>query len=298
MIRRRLTAPLAAMMVLVMVTASGCYLTDAINAQNGGGSVPWWCTSTEEIPVTTGPAVGTVDYYAGTHKEELPWDVCKSTSAQFDLAKSYALQWPTAEIATADGWRMATPYVSGMGTHHIRGGITPAMLVSPTFDKNDPILDSAGLDDVFDPLKPEVLQYDGNGPTAKLVGFDYYVRTSTGLPPAGFPGNNDWWHVHPKICFRLTDANMIGFNTSDASCTASGGVNVNMSNYYMLHVWVLDDMKFIPDVYAGMIPCISGGTAIHDPNDPCHTSRGAMAGMDHDMSGMDHDMSGMDHGGL
>ena len=35
-----------------------------------------------------------------------------------------------------------------------------------------------------------------------------------------------------------------------------GGINVNMSNYYMLHVWVLDDMKFIPDVYAGMIPCI------------------------------------------
>ena len=46
-----------------------------------------------------------------------------------------------------------------------------------------------------------------------------------------------------------------------------------MSNYYMLHVWVLDDMKFEPDVFAGMIPCISGGTAIHDPNDPCHTSR-------------------------
>ena len=41
----------------------------------------------------------------------------------------------------------------------------------------------------------------------------------------------------------------------------------------MLHVWVLDDMKFIPDVFAGMIPCISGGTAIHDPDDPCHTSR-------------------------
>jgi len=48
---------------------------------------------------------------------------------------------------------------------------------------------------------------------------------------------------------------------------------VNLSNYYMLHVWVIEDMKFIPDVFAGMIPCITGGTAIHDPNDPCHTSR-------------------------
>ena len=36
-----------------------------------------------------------------------------------------------------------------------------------------------------------------------------------------------------------------------------GGINVNMANYYMLHVWVLDDMTFEPDVYAGMIPCIA-----------------------------------------
>ena len=102
--------------------------------------------------------------------------------------------------------------------------------------------------------QPEVLQYDGTGPSSKLVGFDYYVRTSTGLPPAGFPGNNDWWHIHPMICFRASDASMIGFNISDASCTGMGGINVNMSNYYMLHVWVLDDMQFIPDVYAGMMP--------------------------------------------
>jgi hypothetical protein len=41
-------------------------------------------------------------------------------------------------------------------------------------------------------------------------------------------------------------------------------------------------MTFEPDVYAGMIPCISGGTAVHDPDHPCHTTRGA--GMEHDMS--------------
>jgi hypothetical protein len=292
MSRRRTFAPLAALMVMVVLTASGCYLAGAMNWEANGGDVPWWCTSTEEIPVTSGPAVGSVDYYAGTHKEVLSPAVCKSTSAQFDLARSYAEQWPTAAVAEADGWKMATPYIAGMGTHHIRGGITPAMLTSPTFDKDNPILDSAGLDDVFDPLHPEVLQFDGNGPNAKLVGFDYYVRTSTGLPPAGFPGNNDWWHIHPKICFRTSDAYMVAFNTSDASCTSLGGVNVNMSNYYMLHVWVLDDMQFTPDVYAGMIPCISGGTAVHDPDDPCHTSRGGMS------AAMDHDMSGMDMGGL
>jgi hypothetical protein len=285
--RWKLLAPLAVLIVI----ASGCYWRDAQDAQNANGPTPWWCTSTEEIPVTSGPAVGSVDYYAGTHKAPLSPSQCTTMSAQFDIARAYAQRWPTEGAAEADGWRMATTYIPGMGTHHIRGGITAAMLADPTFDKNNPILDDAGLDDVFDPTTPEVLQFDGNGPTAKLVGFDYYVRTSTGLPPAGFPGNNDWWHIHPKICFRSSDAAMVGFNTSDAACTSLLGVNVNMANYYMLHVWVLDDMTFEPDVFAGMMPCIFGGTAIHDAGNSCHVTRGAMAA-GHDMSNMD-GMEGM-----
>src|SRR5262249_32387533 len=110
-------------------------------------------------------------------------------------------------------------------------------------------------------------------PTSKLVGYDYYVHTSTGQPPAGFPGNNDWWHIHPWICYRKADARMVAFNQSDATCDALSGVNVNMSNFYMLHVSVLDDMTFEPDVFAGTMPCINGGGAIHDANNPCHLSR-------------------------
>ena len=112
-------------------------------------------------------------------------------------------------VAEAAGWREVTGYIPGMGTHHVRGGITPAMLADPAFNPANPILDSVGLDTVFDPTKPDVLQFDGAGASARLVGFDYYVRTTTGLPPAGFPGNNDWWHHHPMICHRKTDAAMI-----------------------------------------------------------------------------------------
>jgi len=266
-------ALLAASLVALSLTLSSCYYQDALNAKKANGPVPWWCTSTEEIPVTTGPAVGTIDWYAGTHKSPLPWDDCVAMSAMFDLAKNYAEQWKTEGAAESDGWKEVTPYVNGMGTHHVRGGITPAMLADPSFDRQNPILDSVGLDATFDPSRPEVLQFDGNSTSAKLVGFDYYVRTNTGRPPDGFAGNLDWWHHHPWICHRKTDAAMIAFNVSDSTCAAQNGVNVNMSNYYMLHVWVLDDMKFIPDVFAGMIPCITNGTAIHDPNDPCHTSR-------------------------
>ena len=266
-----------ALVVVLSGTLSSCYFQDALTARSAGGPVPWWCTSTEEIPVTSGPAVGNVDWYAGTHKSPLSWDDCVGMSASFDVGKKYALQWPTEGQAEADGFRETTSYVSGMGTHHVRGGITPQMLADPSFNRQNPILDSVGLDDKFDPSLPEVLQYDGNGPAAQLVGYDYYVRTTTGRPPEGFAGNLDWWHHHPAICFRRSDAAMIAFNVTDAACTSQTGVNVNMSNYYMLHVWVLDDMKFIPDVFAGQMPCIFGGTAIHDANHPCHTSRTAPA---------------------
>ena len=287
--RRSRWVLLSAAMVLVLSSCTYRQMADVI--KKNGGPVPWWCHPTEEIPVTAGPAAGTVDWYAGTHKAPLTWTQCLALSDQLDVAKAYAEQWPTRGAAEAAGFREATGYVGGMGTHHIKSGITPAMLASPSFDKNNPILDAAGLDATFDPARPEVLQFDGTGPSAKLVGFDYYVRTTNGLPPAGFAGNNDWWHHHPKICFRTSDAAMVGFNISDTACTGQSGINVNMANYYMLHVWVLDDMTFRPDVYAGMMPCIFGGTAIHDPDDTCHTTRAGSA-----MSGaMDHNHELMGH---
>ena len=58
-------------------------------------------------------------------------------------------------------------------------------------------------------------------------------------------------------------------------------MNVNYSNYYMLHVWVLDDMEVVPDVFAGRIPCITGpggaGTIRDDPDHWCHFGRSAPA---------------------
>ncbi|HMS88318.1 MAG TPA: hypothetical protein PK748_11025 [Acidimicrobiales bacterium] len=287
---------LALVAVLVLVASACRYQDRALSMQSNGEPVPWWCHPTEEIAVTDGPAAGSVDWYAGTHKGALSWADCLELSALLDQARDYAVQWPTTGAAVADGWRLATPYVPGMGTHHVRGGVTPAMLVDPSFNRLDPILDAVGLDDEFDPAVPEVLQFEGTGASARLVGFDYYVRTDTGLPPEGFEGNNDWWHHHPWICFRTTDAAMVRFNASDATCSSLNGVNVNMSNYYMLHVWVLEDMVYTPDVYAGMMPCITGGTAIHDPLDPCHITPHA-AGADPGAGAGAHDMHTMEVGG-
>ena len=270
--------PVFALPVVLALTLSSCaYFQGAIKARDAGGPVPWWCTSTEEIPVTQGPAVGNIDWYANIDKAPLAWDDCVRMSAQFDVAKKYAEQYPTRGQAEAAGFREVTSFIPGMGTHHVKGGITPQMLADPSFNRQNPILDNAGLDNKFEPSKPEVMQYDGNNADSRLVGFDYYVRTNTGLPPAGFPGNIDWWHHHPWICHRRTDAAMIAFNVSDATCSSQNGVNVNYSNYYMLHVWVLDDMKFIPDVFAGRMPCITGPGA-RAPSTTTRTTGATSAG--------------------
>lgn len=51
-----------------------------------------------------------------------------------------------------------------------------------------------------DPNRPNFLQHDGNGPDAKLVGMSPFVNNGPAAPPAGFPGDNDWWHQHIYLC--------------------------------------------------------------------------------------------------
>ena len=50
------------LLVMAAVLLGSCTYADmARSAQDRGEPVPWWCTATEEIPVTDGPAAGTVD---------------------------------------------------------------------------------------------------------------------------------------------------------------------------------------------------------------------------------------------
>ncbi len=310
MTRWRLFAPLAA--VMLVLTMSGCeYLQGAVDAQNANGPVPWWCTSTEEIPVTSGPAVGSVDYYAGTHKAPLSCDrlqdgVGPVRPGQATTPSSGRPRaWPRPPVG---GWPRRTspawaPTTSAVASRR-------RCSASPTFDRNNPILDSAGLDDKFDPTKPEVLQFDGNGPTAKLVGFDYYVRTSTGQPPAGFPGNNDWWHIHPKICFRTSDAYMVGVQhdrrrlhvarrhqREHGELLHAPRVGARRHEVHARRLRRDDPVhlrrhrhprrrRLVPHLARGQL----GASAGHD------MSNMDMSGMDHDMSGMS-GMEGMDMGG-
>jgi hypothetical protein len=218
--------------------------------------------------------MGTVDWYAGMTRAPLSYPHCESVAASLDQAKAYAKGFPTRGSAEAAGFTSTFGFIAGMGTHHGLNAITPELLADPTFDPQNPIIPNSIIDDVFDPAQPEFLQYNGSGPDSVLVGMSYYVRTNTGLPPAGFPGNNDWWHHHLTLCMSPATAEAFAVNTSDTSCANQGGINVHLQDYYMLHVWLVDNLEYYADVHAPMHPCITGSGAIFDMGDPCHRSAG------------------------
>ncbi len=249
--------------------ATGCYSFQANYASDNGKPVPWFCNPVAPNSVT-GPGMGSVDYYAGVTRAPLDYQSCKQLALGLDQAKTYAERFPTLGDAKAAGMHNAFDFIAGMGTH-TGFGVTAAMLADPNFNPQDPII-PGNVDGVFNPAEPEFLQYNGNTDDSVLVGLDYYVRTENGLPPAGFAGNNDWWHHHPTLCVRPNTGTAFSVNTTDQGCANQGGINLHMQKYFMLHVWLVDDVEYYADVHAPMHPCIKATGAIFDMSDPCHTS--------------------------
>jgi hypothetical protein len=261
---------------LVLVTLlGGCEYWDMAVERAPGSPVPWFCNPVAPNSVT-GPGMGTTNWYAGQTRAPLSDMDCAALGSQLDQAKAYANQFPTLGAAEAAGFARGFAFIPGMGTHHANRGITAAMLQDPSFNRFDPVIPGSVLDGIFDPRTPEFLQYNGNTPGSVLIGMSWYVRTTNGLPPAGFAGSDDWWHHHPTLCLSNTNAEVVGVNTTDAECTPRNGTNVHMGNYYMLHTWQVDDLEYHGDLFAPMHPCILSTGAIFDMNDPCHTS--AMGG--------------------
>ena len=229
---------------LVMVTAvllTACFKPMALKHQQSSPNTrPWWCHS-ELMPDDPG-----AQWYLdrGIQKGDLSWPDCISVSGSLDDALAFAMQWPTRGQAEAAGWRASANYAAGMGTHHALG---------------NPI---AGT---FNPSRPTFLQYDGNGPDAKLVGVSWYVNNGPDGPPAGFPGDNDWWHRHEYLCISSTS----GLVIFDGKCPPGvAGSTVYLGNYWLLHAWVVPGWWHTPDVFVGHHPCLlpSGPAA---PDDAC-----------------------------
>ncbi|QYG93219.1 hypothetical protein HC251_12800 [Iamia sp. SCSIO 61187] len=283
MLRRRRThrsIPIACVAAAVALVASSCqyYVAAQEHRETSPDTRPWWCHSSGDGGHAGGHGDDDGGAYDGQTKGMLSWDDCISVSVQLDAALAYVNQWPTAGEAEAAGFHQVVPYVAGMGTHHVRVQDFGAHhFDDPDFDPLEPVLEGSIIDETFDPAQPEFLMYDGNGPAARLVGMAWYVRSVDGHPPAGFAGGNDWWHVHPRLCFDRDTVEFRGQGRTDEGCAQLNGVNLHLDDYWMVHAWIVPGWTHEPDVFVNHHPCLlAGGPAPHD--DPCWDMAGGHTG--------------------
>jgi len=241
---------------------------------------PWWCQSTgtghgddQEHGDHLAPA------YHGMTKGMLSWQDCIDVSEQFEDVIAWAMQWPTLADAEADGFHMAVDYVMGMGTHHVRLG--DFSMENDGFDPLNPEFSGTRMDGDFDFERPEFLMYASSAQDAELVGFAWYVQTDSENPPSGFPGNNDWWHVHETLCFTNSSFQVVGEDISDEDCHYRDGTNVHLDDYWMTHAWIIEPWLTEFDVFTNHHPCLKEEGAVSDPEDSCWDEAAGEGGGEH-----------------
>jgi hypothetical protein len=211
---RRLVLIVASLLAFALV-ASACEIADW---EVGGTEREWYCDPTD-VALNDGPASGAtgVPHFPYT-EEKGPLSAldCFALDFQLTVASQYAALFPTKAYAEANGWNWLAPWIPGQGTHNVNA--------------------ANGVTTTFDPFRPTMLMFDGNGDNAPLTGMVWAVESDTG-PPEGFGGGNDQWHVHATLCITPGPF-VVGSNISDELCTQRGGVNQDTSNIWLLHVWL------------------------------------------------------------
>ncbi len=173
--------------------------------------------------------------------EELP----KKTKAEVDQVMAlWANRYPTAADAQRDGWFRATKNLYGIGAHYLR---------SASFSGAT----------TFDPLSPNIMLFDGEGPDAKFAGVSYIVLGS----PDGFAGGDDVWHAHTSVCIQGGTITSLSEESSpvwlsETECRAAGGQVLPIGNAEMIHLWIGPDYIEGAPIFAHDHPALLDG---YDP---------------------------------
>lgn len=200
---------------LVVLLAAACNPQDWAP---GGPLRPWYCDPTDTAINDGHGEAGHMPPYT-EEKGPLSAEDCMALNLFLIDATNYASQFPTAGVAEANGWHHLAPWIPGQGTHHVNV--------------------ERSVTGEFNPSRPNLLMYDSNADSGRLTGMVWAV-VSGDTPPEGFPGDNDHWHFHERLCFvnRPSGPFIVGDNISDAECAARGGVNQDTSDTWLLHVWL------------------------------------------------------------
>ena len=170
-----------------------------------------------------------------------PWnpmtdpDECEALADELTRAKAVAAAYPTIADAEAAGYHKVTTYYPGIAAHYMNFGY---------------------VDGEFELEKPEMLLFDGDGPTAGIVGLSYYVmKEGEEEPTDGFTGNNDHYHRHVGLCIR-EGVVAAGSSTSEEDCGDLGGRKSDGTAGWMSHVWITPGCESDWGVFSGANPTL------------------------------------------
>jgi hypothetical protein len=160
---------------------------------------------------------------------------CEQLAGELEQAREVIARYPTISDAEAAGYRKVTQYYPGIAAHYIKTSL---------------------IDEGFTLDEPEMLLYDGDGPTAHIVGLSYYiVKEGDDEPTVGFTGPNDHYHRHVGLCFR-SGVVVAGSNTSDQECAAEGGRKNDGTAGWMSHLWLVPGCESEWGLFSGANPAL------------------------------------------
>lgn len=188
-----------------------------------------------------------------------PWnpmtdpDTCAALADELQQAKEVAAAYPTIADAEAAGYRKVTTYYPGIAAHYMN------------FEH---------LQDGFALDEPEMLLYDGDGPTASVVGLSYYIlKQGDEEPTEGFTGDNDHYHRHVGLCIK-DGVVAAGSTTSEEDCGSLGGEKSDGTAGWMSHVWITPGCESAWGVFSGANPTLT----VRTPGDTAQMPSGCGTG--------------------
>ena len=158
---------------------------------------------------------------------------------ELQVAGTVIPKMATAADAMKAGYMQVTPYVPGIGAHYLKVDLLTG--------------------DGFNAAKPEMLLYNGNEPTSKLIGLSYGVLSDKA--PAGFTGPNDMWHVHPSLC--IVGNLVVGPDSTPESLCDSVGGHKGMpfgKPMWMTHLWQVPGWESAWGLFSGENPVVNMAT--------------------------------------
>jgi hypothetical protein len=181
------------------------------------------------------------------HRGPVPWQAIRDADLRADLATQLrqahdaAARMPTVLDAEAAGYRKLTDYLPCVGAHYVN--------------------DAQYVSGEFDAAAPPIVIYDGTRPGSRVVGLSYVVKGDT--QPAGFAGPNDGWHTHSSFCVSKATGVVLGDErTSDRTCAAAGGENIDLHRDWMMHAWVVPGWDSAWGIFSSEHPDLGGKNAL------------------------------------